>query len=107
LPEGVRRDTREAEAETAHNTGTVLCVALNYGGRAEIVDAVNRILQERGSPATPTSRKKSLPEKMYTAGLPDPDLLIRTMRRNARKQFSALADCVCGNLCHRDSVAGF
>src|SRR5205807_5320739 len=78
LPEGVRRDTREAEAETAHNTGTVLCVALNYGGRAEIVDAVNRILQEKKISGDANVTEEEFAEKMYTAGLPDPDLLIRT-----------------------------
>ena len=78
LPEGVRRDTREAEAETAKNTGTVLCVALNYGGRAEIVDAVNRILQEKKSSGDANVTEEEFAEKMYTAGLPDPDLLIRT-----------------------------
>jgi undecaprenyl diphosphate synthase len=78
LPEGVRRDTREAEAETAKNTGTVLCVALNYGGRAEIVDAVNRILQEKKISGDANVTEEECAEKMYTAGLPDPDLLIRT-----------------------------
>ena len=78
LPEGVRRDTREAEAETAQNTGTVLCVALNYGGRAEIVDAVNRILQEKKISGDANITEEEFAEKMYTAGLPDPDLLIRT-----------------------------
>jgi len=78
LPEGVRRDTREAEAETAKNTGTVLCVALNYGGRAEIVDAVNRILQEKKISGDANVTEEEFAEKMYTAGLPDPDLLIRT-----------------------------
>ena len=78
LPEGVRRDTREAEAETANNTGTVLCVALNYGGRAEIVDAVNRILQEKKISGDANVTEEEFAEKMYTAGLPDPDLLIRT-----------------------------
>jgi undecaprenyl diphosphate synthase len=78
LPEGVRRDTREAEAETANNTGTVLCVALNYGGRAEIVDAVNRIVQEKKISGDANVTEEEFAEKMYTAGLPDPDLLIRT-----------------------------
>jgi len=78
LPEGVRRDTREAEAETANNTGTVLCVALNYGGRAEIVDAVNRILREKKISGDANVTEEEFAEKMYTAGLPDPDLLIRT-----------------------------
>ncbi len=47
LPDGVRKDTREAMEATAGNTGMVLSIALNYGGRAEIVDAMNAILAER------------------------------------------------------------
>lgn len=78
LPEGVQRDTREAEMETAKNTGMVLCVALNYGGRSEIVDAVNQILREKKDPERQPITEEELTEKMYTAGLPDPDLLIRT-----------------------------
>jgi len=77
LPEGVQRDTREAEEETAKNTGTVLCVALNYGGRAEIVDAVNRILEQKKTGGANVTEEE-FAAKMYTAGLPDPDLLIRT-----------------------------
>ena len=78
LPEGVQRDTREAEAETAKNTGMVLCVALNYGGRAEIVDAVNEILRERRDKNGERVTEEEFAERMYTAGLPDPDLLVRT-----------------------------
>jgi len=78
LPEEVQRDTREAEIETAKNTGTVLCVALNYGGRAEIVHAVNQILQEKKNAGQAQVTEEEFAEKMYTAGLPDPDLLIRT-----------------------------
>jgi undecaprenyl diphosphate synthase len=78
LPEAVQRDTREAEKETASNTGTVLCVALNYGGRAEIVNAVNQILQEKKDTNRPCVTEEEFAEKMYTTGLPDPDLLIRT-----------------------------
>ncbi len=78
LPDEVQRDTREAEAETAKNTGMVLCVALNYGGRAEIVDAVNRILAEQKERGAAPVTEEEFAEKMYTAGLPDPDLLIRT-----------------------------
>lgn len=47
LPEAVQRDTREATEALAKNTGMVLSIALNYGGRAEIVDAVNAILAAR------------------------------------------------------------
>src|SRR5262249_18381166 len=46
LPSSVERDVRAAMDETSKNTGMVLCLALNYGGRAEIVDAVNAILSE-------------------------------------------------------------
>jgi undecaprenyl diphosphate synthase len=74
----VQRDTREAEAETAKNTGMVLCVALNYGGRAEIVDAVNRVLLDKKERGGGPVSEEEFAEKMYTAGLPDPDLLIRT-----------------------------
>ena len=57
----------------------VLCVALNYGGRAEIVDAMNAILEERNGhgPAERISEEQ-LARYLYTEGLPDPDLLIRT-----------------------------
>jgi undecaprenyl diphosphate synthase len=79
LPAAVQRDTYEAVAATAGNTGMVLCIALNYGGRAEIVDAANALLAERH--AAGDSRKlteSELERHLYTAGLPDPDLLIRT-----------------------------
>jgi undecaprenyl diphosphate synthase len=79
LPAAVQRDTREAVEATARNTGMVLCIALNYGGRAEIVDAANALLAERR--AAGDSRKltaSELERHLYTAGLPDPDLLIRT-----------------------------
>ena len=79
LPVGVQNDVRDAMEKTAGNTGMVLCVALNYGGRAEIVDAMNALLAERdghGSPAAIT--EEELARHMYTGGLPDPDLLIRT-----------------------------
>src|ERR1700746_370533 len=46
LPDGVQRDTREAMEATAKNTGMELCIALNYGGRAEIVDAANALITE-------------------------------------------------------------
>ena len=55
-------------------------VALNYGGRAEIVDAVNQILRNGGAAAAAKGgiTETQFAEHLYTAGLPDPDLLIRT-----------------------------
>ena len=79
LPAGVQQDMKNAEEKTAGNGGMVLCLALNYGGRAEIVDAANALLAERiaqgtGVPIT----EEELSRRLYTNGLPDPDLLIRT-----------------------------
>jgi undecaprenyl diphosphate synthase len=85
LPAAVQKDMREATEATARNTGMVLSIALNYGGRAEIVDAVNRIVAARtnganGVTATTTGpvTEELISQHLYTADLPDPDLLIRT-----------------------------
>jgi undecaprenyl diphosphate synthase len=79
LPAAVQRDSREAMEATAGNSGMVLCVALNYGGRAEIVDAANALLAERRAAGNAAALTEADIEKhLYTAGLPDPDLLIRT-----------------------------
>jgi undecaprenyl diphosphate synthase len=79
LPAGVQNDVRDAMEKTAGNKGMVLCVALNYGGRAEIVDAMNAILAERnGHGDTYKVTEDQLSQHLYTEGLPDPDLLIRT-----------------------------
>jgi undecaprenyl diphosphate synthase len=78
LPDGVRKDTREAMEATAGNTGMVLSIALNYGGRAEIVDAMNAILAERNGHGSAAITEEQLSRHLYTANLPDPDLLIRT-----------------------------
>ena len=77
LPEGVRKDSREAMEATAGNNGMVLSIALNYGGRAEIVDAMNAILSERNGNKSAITEDE-LARHLYTASLPDPDLLIRT-----------------------------
>ena len=78
LPAAVQRDTREATEALSKNTGMVLNVALNYGGRAEIVDAVNAILSHNGSHKPEPVTEEDLARHLYTADLPDPDLLIRT-----------------------------
>jgi undecaprenyl diphosphate synthase len=80
LPEEVQRDLDSAMLETAPNTGLQLTIALNYGGRTELVDAVNAILERErrqgyaGGPVT----ERTIAANLYTAGVPDPDLLIRT-----------------------------
>jgi undecaprenyl diphosphate synthase len=79
LPAGVQKDVCEAMEKTAGNKGMVLCVALNYGGRAEIVDAMNAMLSEHNGHGAPQKvTEEELSRHLYTEGLPDPDLLIRT-----------------------------
>jgi undecaprenyl diphosphate synthase len=80
LPPTVRRDLDEAMKLTSGNTGMKLVVALNYGGRAEIVDAVNAILEERRKAGERDGQiaEQEISDHLYTAGLPDPDLLVRT-----------------------------
>jgi undecaprenyl diphosphate synthase len=79
LPAAVQKDVHDAMEKTAGNRGMVLCVALNYGGRAEIVDAMNAVLREQNGSAAPSPiTEEHLSRHLYTEGLPDPDLLIRT-----------------------------
>jgi len=86
LPEQVQADLAKGVALTAQNSGMALMVALNYGARAELVDAFNAILDRfrkksaNGNGASANFRvdEETISENLYTAGLPDPDLLIRT-----------------------------
>jgi len=80
LAESVRRELDRAVERTSRNTGMVLSVALNYGGRAEIVDAVNaavRRLQAEGAAAVELT-EELIGRELYTSDLPELDLLIRT-----------------------------
>ncbi|HEX6178087.1 MAG TPA: isoprenyl transferase, partial [Thermoanaerobaculia bacterium] len=80
LDESVQRELRYAEEQTARNTGLLFQIALNYGGRAEIVDTVNRImtlLREREM-SDAVIDEDFFSDHLYTANVHDPDLLIRT-----------------------------
>ncbi len=80
LDEAVRDEIRSAEAKTAENRGTSLSVALNYGGRAEIVEACRKAvaqITEAGGSIEDLSEEK-IEQHLYTQGLPEVDLLIRT-----------------------------
>ncbi len=81
LPEAVRRELDSAVEATANNRGLLVNLAINYGGRAEIVDAVNSILEMarlNGSTASLKIDEELIATNLYTAACPDPDLLIRT-----------------------------
>jgi len=76
LPETVRTWIDRAMAETAGNTGMILNLALSYGGRGEIIEAIKR-LSETGT-AMSDLTEDAFSAQLDTAGLPDPDLIIRT-----------------------------
>ena len=76
LAPDIRRELAAAEEKTAGNAGMLFNIALNYGGRAEIVEAVRRLLAAGVKPDDVDEQRFS--EYLYTAGQPDPDLLIRT-----------------------------
>jgi undecaprenyl diphosphate synthase len=75
LPDGVREEIRRAELETRDNQRMLLAIALNYSGRLELVDAFNSMIRE--GVRTPID-ETTIEGHLYTAGIPDPDLLIRT-----------------------------
>jgi len=77
LPDTVRRQLDRVEALTRTNSRMTIGLALNYGGRAEIVDAARAILRE-GAIDPDRLDEDGFARYLYTAGLPDPDLLIRT-----------------------------
>jgi undecaprenyl diphosphate synthase len=80
LAEDVQKEIQYAVAETSKNTGMVMCVALNYGGRAEIMRACKLAAEqalERGD-SIESIEEQDIERNLYTAGLPDVDLMIRT-----------------------------
>jgi undecaprenyl diphosphate synthase len=79
LEESVRAELRRAMRTTRDNTGMILNVALNYSGRAELVDTFNRLLREfKQNGHKPLISEDLISQSLYTSGIPDPDLLIRT-----------------------------
>jgi undecaprenyl diphosphate synthase len=80
LPEHVQTLLAAATEVTAGNSGLLLQLALSYGGRAELVQAVQSIAQDvqAGVLAADRIDEEAISSRLYTAGLPDPDLLIRT-----------------------------
>ncbi|NCO38045.1 MAG: isoprenyl transferase [Armatimonadetes bacterium CG_4_10_14_3_um_filter_66_18] len=80
LPASLRRELARCCERTADNTGMVLNLAINYGGRAEIVRAVRRLAErvKAGELEPAALDEAALDAELYTGGQPDPDLLIRT-----------------------------
>jgi undecaprenyl diphosphate synthase len=80
LPSEVQEKMQWAAEETAHNNGTVLTLALNYGARSELVDAVQALAREAASGNLSLDRisEEDISRHLYTAHMPDPDLVVRT-----------------------------
>ncbi len=80
LPGKVLEELEHTLEATRRNTGMTLCLAINYGSRGEITDAVRQIAAavQNGTIAPADVNEKTISDHLYTAGMPDPDLLIRT-----------------------------
>src|SRR3954454_7837413 len=81
LPGSVQAELQSVMDKTRHNRGMRLNLAINYGGRTELIDAVNSILENaklEGNLSSLEITEESIRSHLYTAGLRDPDLLIRT-----------------------------
>ena len=80
IPENVQVEMDETIKLTAGNTGSCLCLAINYGARGEIVDAIKKISAKvrDGEMQLDEITEACVAENLYTAGMSDPDLLIRT-----------------------------
>ncbi|MGN0879700.1 MAG: isoprenyl transferase [Oligosphaeraceae bacterium] len=77
LPAPTRNALRKAIEATCHNTGITVTLALSYGGRAEIADAVTSLLAERAGDTRPVT-EDDIRRHLYHPDLPDPELMIRT-----------------------------
>jgi undecaprenyl diphosphate synthase len=80
LAEGALRALDKTVEMTRDNTGTCLCLAINYGGRTELVDAVRQLAREvqSGQLSPEAIDEAAIGSRLYTHGMPEPDLLIRT-----------------------------
>ncbi len=80
LSEELQKEILRVMKSTEKNTGMCLNIALNYGGREEIIHAVKEIIKDidKGNLKYDDINEKALSDRLYTAGIPDPDILIRT-----------------------------
>lgn len=80
LPEGMQKSIKNCMERTKENTGVTFNIALNYGGRDEILKAVKKIAQDVKEDKIKINEitEETISNSLYTAGQPDPDLLIRT-----------------------------
>jgi len=89
LPDSVLNELNKTMELTSAHTGMILALALNYGGRAEIVDATKQIAREykSGKLHLEDIDERCISQRLYTAGLAEPDLLIRTANETRISNF--------------------
>lgn len=80
LSEGLQKSIKKCEERTKDNDGILFCIGINYGGRDEIVHAVKNIAEDVKNNKLDVDdiSEKLIDDYLYTAGIPDPDLVIRT-----------------------------
>ena len=78
FPEDLKTSLTDAIERTKNNTGTTVILCLNYGGRDELLRAVNNILKSGKKEAT----LEDIEANLYSAGIPDPDFIVRTSGEN-------------------------
>ena len=110
LPEFVQKQLKKTQDALAKNNGLTLIMALSYGGRTEIVEAVRSIAAKvkRGELEPADITEQVVADHLYTRKWSRiPDVLDPHQRRNARQQFSVVADFVRGTGGHDHALAGF
>lgn len=78
LPEEIVNEIERVQKNTEHIEGLDFIIALNYGGRQELVDAVSHIVEDVRAGLISEVNEDIISQRLYTSGIPDPDLLIRT-----------------------------
>ena len=80
IPAEVLAETNKTIEMSQSNTGTRLCLAINYGARGELTDAVTQLVDDvqAGRLSRDEISEQAITDRLYTAGMPDPDLLVRT-----------------------------
>ncbi|HEV8563865.1 MAG TPA: isoprenyl transferase [Actinomycetota bacterium] len=89
VPRSVLKEMQVSEELTRENTGMTLTIAFNYGGRAEITDAVKQLLRDHdaGKLRIEKLSERSIAERLYHPDMPDPDLVIRTSGEQRTSNF--------------------
>jgi undecaprenyl diphosphate synthase len=92
VPRKVLRNMEEAETLTGRNKTMSLNMAFNYGGRAEIVDAIKRLIDD-GVPSNKVD-ERAIRARLYHPEFPDPDLIIRPSGEHRLLELPPVGDCV-------------